>query len=320
MRNSFGRQSLEVTGFLVSFGLLVWFIHHSFAEAPFWRDLEWGLDIVLGLALITAVYSVTHILSAGVSWVLLRSLGERSASFVQVAATVLLSQIAKYVPGNIAHHVGRAVLSRTMGFRMSRVLYGMFVETFWVLAVGMVFLIVFGIEHLVDWIPVFSEDSISLVLFVGVIGALAAPYLFYRPFSQLGIWFLRKRGVHQSLQLSTPSVPVGLLSVFVYVLNYSLVGLILGGLGTVLFDHEFFDVLYLGGVFAAAWIVGYITPGSPAGLGVREVILLSLLSPVYGVDGATGIAGILRLVTVSGDALTWLYGVVALRVATGRAG
>ncbi len=297
-------------------GLLAWFVHHSFVRAPFWRELNWSLELLLGLLLITVLYSVVHVYSAGVSWVLLRSLGEEPASFAQVAASVLLPQIAKYVPGNVAHHIGRVILSRSLGFRMHRVLFAMFVETFWVIAIGIAMAIAFGIEHFVHLLPGLLQDSADVVLLLAVVGALMAPYLLYRPFRQLSSRFLSKQGIEPAKDLYFPPLQVGLLCVFAYFLNYSILGLILGALGMVLFDQTFFNLLYLGGVFAIAWIVGFVTPGSPAGLGVREVILLSLLSPIYGMEAATGIAGVLRLVTVAGDALTWIYGTLAWRIAS----
>ena len=60
------------------------------------------------------------------------------------------------------------------------------------------------------------------------------------------------------------------------------------------------------GVYAAAWLLGFLMPGSPAGLGVRELVLLLGLTPLFGAQAATAAAALLRLVTTLGDGLAFL--------------
>jgi uncharacterized membrane protein YbhN (UPF0104 family) len=63
------------------------------------------------------------------------------------------------------------------------------------------------------------------------------------------------------------------------------------------------------GAYIVAWLVGLATPGAPAGVGVREVVLYSLLKPfVSDSDLLTAIV-LGRMVTVAGDLA---YYVVAL--------
>ena len=51
---------------------------------------------------------------------------------------------------------------------------------------------------------------------------------------------------------------------------------------------------------------GFITPGSPAGLGVRDTVLLAALTPLYGSGVAIGLSLSLRLVTTLGDGV-WFF-------------
>ncbi len=61
-------------------------------------------------------------------------------------------------------------------------------------------------------------------------------------------------------------------------------------------------------LFAIAWTAGVITPGAPSGLGIREAVLVVGLSPIAPAADAVLIAGLLRLLTVSGDVLFFLFG------------
>ena len=64
---------------------------------------------------------------------------------------------------------------------------------------------------------------------------------------------------------------------------------------------------FIVGAYLIAWLAGLLTPGAPAGVGVREVVLYALLhSMVSQVDLITAIV-IGRIVTVSGDVVFYLW-------------
>ena len=63
--------------------------------------------------------------------------------------------------------------------------------------------------------------------------------------------------------------------------------------------------------FVVAWLAGFVTPGAPAGLGVRETVLVLGL-PQLG-PAALGVAIGHRVVTAIADALMALTWIVILR-------
>ncbi|MEN3360402.1 MAG: glycosyltransferase 2 family protein [Mycobacteriales bacterium] len=75
--------------------------------------------------------------------------------------------------------------------------------------------------------------------------------------------------------------------------------------------------LSLGG-YALAWTVGFaaaavLVVAAPAGLGVREVVLVALLTPVTSAAAATAVALVSRLVQTAGDLLWALAGAAVSR-------
>ena len=81
-----------------------------------------------------------------------------------------------------------------------------------------------------------------------------------------------------------------------------------------LFGAETSHIFLLTTIFAWSWIAGYITPGAPAGLGVREVVLVSALTPVYGASVAVGLTLSLRVVTTIGDMMTFVISMLLFRL------
>jgi glycosyltransferase 2 family protein len=63
------------------------------------------------------------------------------------------------------------------------------------------------------------------------------------------------------------------------------------------------EALLAVGGFAFAWSVGFLAVFAPAGAGVREVLLVALLSPGLGVGAATAVALVSRVLTTVGDLL-----------------
>lgn len=59
-------------------------------------------------------------------------------------------------------------------------------------------------------------------------------------------------------------------------------------------------LLAIGG-YSFAWCVGFLIVFTPAGAGVREVLLVALLAPVVGTAGATAVALVSRVVMTVGD-------------------
>jgi len=60
---------------------------------------------------------------------------------------------------------------------------------------------------------------------------------------------------------------------------------------------------FLLGAYTFAWLVGFVVPFAPSGLGVREATLVALLAPVVGAAPATALTVGLRLANIAGDFL-----------------
>jgi glycosyltransferase 2 family protein len=63
-------------------------------------------------------------------------------------------------------------------------------------------------------------------------------------------------------------------------------------------DPNFF---WLTAAYAFAWLLGFLVPFLPGGLGLREGTLVAFLAPTYGVGVATTLALALRLANTLGE-------------------
>ncbi|TKG28743.1 hypothetical protein FCV85_15215 [Vibrio sp. F13] len=302
------RIQVEKLGWLISISLIIWFCYQSSIQLSIWYTINWSYDLILVLVGSIALYSWTLINGGLVSYYLLKSVGESRGNITQVVSINLVAQLAKYLPGNIAHHIGRVVLSEKLRMKRNKILLSMLIETIWVVGVVVILTLYHGIHQGNDFIHESSIQTHVLILSLTITTIVFGPKIFRHSFVRLYAWFLSKQDVAQIDELKLPTLPIVMVSLVTYLFNYLLLGAVISLVGGALFDLWELDILTLGSIFAVAWIVGFFTPGSPAGIGVRELVLVSLLNPIYGSEVSLAITMILRLTTISGDVTAWVIG------------
>ncbi|NMH64855.1 lysylphosphatidylglycerol synthase transmembrane domain-containing protein [Shewanella salipaludis] len=248
-------------------------------------------------------------LISAIAWhLLLRAVGA-SPRLPGVLTALLLSQFAKYLPGNVGQHISRAVLAHKMGLTNASIAVTM------VLEILLVILAAGGTGLLALWL----NNSLLLSSLPQVAAPGKIALLCLLPLALLaGLWLAKSFGLKRLTarfgitSVSLPRPPCLLACYLLYSVNFLIMGLILYLLMAAFGGGPATDFWLLTGVFSLAWIAGFITPGAPAGIGLREAVLVATLDPLYGSAMALSLAIALRLITTSGDGLGFLIG-MALR-------
>jgi len=295
------KRWLVWAGALVSLLCLAYFAR---ALAGHWQalgTLRWSAGVGAAVALALALYLGTYAVATRAWQQGLRLFGA-TPRYRALGRILLLSQFAKYLPGNLGHHVGRVVLARHAGLPGEVVVASMVLDTGLVLLAGaacslpalrlLATRVAPRLEGAVPWLP--------WLLLVGV-AALGA--------------LLASRRLRQAWRTRLPrlagfrAAPRRLAAIWLWhCLSFGAGAAALYALCVALAPATgpATGALAVLGVYAAAWLLGFLMPGSPAGLGVREFVLLLGLGPLFGVQAATAAAALLRLVTTAGDGLAFL--------------
>ena len=296
---------------------LAYFVRFALRNASALPRLTWDTLTLAGLAGSVLAY-LAVVLLAGVSWLIfLRSVGEPGRPRV-VLPIFAIAQFGKYIPGNVAHLAGRVALAAQAGLAQERVLASMALEIAWlVLASAFVAgaaLTLSGRTGLTAEVAPLSGIMLAglaiAALLVPIAGAAFLRHLPQR---------LRER-VPGLSQVQPPGAWPLVASFVIGCLNMLLMGVIIVMLEATVFGGPGRGYLAATGVFALAWVAGFVTPGAPAGLGVRDAILMTGLTPVYGAGTAIGLTVILRLVTTTGDGVAFLAGLVFRSATSPRGG
>jgi hypothetical protein len=286
-----------------------YFVVVGFRHAATLPALRLDSASVTGLALAILLFLAVMIIS-GFAWnIALRAAGEQPR-LRPAMATVMLSQFAKYVPGNVAHIIGRVALARHYGAALSRVMVAMTFEISWNIVAA---IIVAGLALLIEGPLLFASlpELSPAFLAIALVVALAIPVVSAWVF---GSWRPAPLArLMQGVDVTIPGVFSTLVCIILYGAGFLLAGLALDMLARGPLGIADSHLALLTGVFAFAWIAGYVTPGAPGGLGVREAILVAGLGPVYGPGAAFTLALILRVCNVAADALGFLSGLLLRR-------
>lgn len=255
---------------------------------------------------LAALFSASIIPMSAWAWRgLLADMGSRR-TWRELGIIMGITQMAKYVPGNIGQHIGRVGMAIGKGIGIGPLTASVTVEMLLaVLAAVTVGLGCTSVSH--AGLRVLSREHAALVTAAAVaVGALVAGLAFARRFLPRllrRLSMVSSDGTGQSL---LPGFRTMALAFLVYCTNYLAIGIGVFAMAYLLLPQSPQDPLLLAGSFALAWIVGFFAPGAPAGLGVREGVMLAMLHMSYRSADALVVIIALRLATTLGDAICFL--------------
>lgn len=234
-------------------------------------------------------------------------------SWRELFAILGITQFAKYVPGNVAQYVGRVGMSLSRGIPARPLAVTLILETLLVIAAAAATCVTAGVLSKVGLAALRAHGKQLLLVTVLVVAAITGLFALRR-FAPI---LLRRLAPKYAPALDGTLLPTQSSMVYAFALYCTVY--ISTGLGLILLAHFLLpeapgDYWLLIAVFALAWVVGFVTPGAPGGLGVREALMVLMLAPVYTAASASVLVIALRIATTLGDVLTLLAGMAMLRL------
>jgi uncharacterized membrane protein YbhN (UPF0104 family) len=225
----------------------------------------------LAVASFGLVYGMANLMLALAWWNLLGYFGAHTSRHWAIKSYGI-AQLAKYVPGNIFHLAGRQAIGMAAGIPA----WPLVKSTVWELGLLSLAGTVFGLLALPWLLPALSEIWATTLFVVAVVVIT----LFLRNF--LGAQTAHAFGWYAAFLVISGLLFVGLIALLTA-------------------NENSRPWVALCGAYVLAWLAGLVTPGAPAGLGVRELVLLYLLKGFIGEADILLAVVLGRIVTVAGD-------------------
>lgn len=276
---------------LLLIGFALWFLgrelSNNWSSIGDWRPSN---SVLLALGGLSLLYCTSLFLLAESWHRIIGVFGDepRRRTYLSLTST----QIARYLPGNVAHILGRAIWLRN-GPLTGRELTRATAIEIAVTPTGAVF----ALACLVPFVVTNTHLTITVAIYT--LAALVALSV---------LLLLRSRPkISTKLQcwIRRLVAPILLASVFMLLLG-AIFAAILNLVG------EFPAALAMASAIVA-WMAGYITPGVPGGIGIREATLVLLLNSGHSDENVILAAVLFRIVTTIGEVFCFLAGWIVFR-------
>ncbi len=250
----------------------------------------------ISLLLLGAITYACSCLLLSAAWhKILASLHHEKLTKQSLRSIYARSQIAKYIPGNVMQIAGRHIMINRLGVSHKPLAIASLTEIIGLLSASCTIAIigstVFGLGA--DYI-----NQQQLYTGLGIITL----FLLFLPV--IRIFCLKVFSNSQKFFSNTQLQWSFFHAYLLYLLFFFIGGGIL--LGVVYYIHgavNLYNISAIVSTFAISWLVGFITPGAPSGIGIRETILVISLDKILLGNSGALIAILFRLVTIGGDVL-----------------
>jgi hypothetical protein len=300
MNIKFSRKLILWLGRLLMLLSFVYLGNAIRAQASGFHGIVFNAAAILSLAALVLFYFSQWIVGASI-WRCLLHGGNVYISLRKSFIILGQAQIAKYLPGNVFQYVGRFALSARHAVPAAAVAGTTVIEIILCVVSSALMAspeIIIAPDSISKWMPAINRNIIFALMIAAVIigiGILAGAIASGRA---------RKWAVSQQAYLKPSRLIYGI-GQFLFI--FAVMGILTWLLAHMAFNTNSTLPWYrYAGRITFAWLIGFVAPGAPGGLGIREAITVKMFEDELGEGVALCIALTMRLCNIIGDLLVFL--------------
>jgi hypothetical protein len=261
------------------------------------RAALFNTDKLISVAWISFLYGL-HMFALCVPWMaFLRILTGRKIPFSVAAWIVNKSNLMKYLPGNVFQFIGRNELAVRLNLSHADVAFATVCDLGLLVAASLLAAV------FLDWrgIMWLGQYGVRGFRFLSIGFAAAGAFIVFLAMRRENI--LRRLGAKARNFFTLRSLGI-ICACLLYFLALALLvaALFLAVLTEILrVDAAYRAIPSVLSAYMLSWVAGFITPGAPGGIGIREAVLTLLLTDIVPMDSALLAAVIFRLISIVGD-------------------
>ena len=286
----FRKSQIEVFFRIVTFFAIIYIL---FSIVSQWREIsEWRPDKVTTfiLFILVGIYGVCLFLLAEMWHRLILIVSDKSLPRSLTYPSYTETQVAKYLPGNVFHLIGRHAFLSSRGLKHRQLVRAVALEVgFLIGGAGIIAAAGLFLRYTsIAGYPILVPTIFSMIGLVVV-----ATFFLTKPTEKIEHLF--RRGV----------TILALTTVF-----FLCQGLIFYTICLLISPSA--EIISVPSA-ALSWMAGYIVPGAPGGLGVRELVLLTLGNSGLGKSELLIAVALFRVIAILGDLVCFVLGRVFVR-------
>lgn len=293
-------QTKNITFKVIGYGIIIasfsyiFFLLRNFEYSKFQDSLK---DFFLiKFCIFTFICAFSNFILAFAWRYILELLHQKYLPFQTISKIYLKTFIARYIPGNIFHFAGRQLLGSQLSISQTNLAISSVLETFLLVIVGFTFLLIGFFNNYLDF-SIFNHLAINSKKLI---------FLFASGCFLVVLYFIYNKSLNEVFRAFSIKRVSYLVKLWIFYTLFLLIsGVILFCVFSLMIESDIriisLPVVICANVFA--WIGGVITPGAPGGLGVREALLMILLSDILSITVIVAGVVLFRVITLFGEIL-----------------
>ena len=296
------KKALKIIGNIVMIAALAFVVKKLLDMDISFSQLSEG-RVVCALLLCFAVQTAIIICSCYPWLVFTRSLSGRKIPYSAAMPVYTQSNLYKYLPGNVFQYVGRNQLAADMDISHVDVACATVLDVlfcvFWTAVISVIML---G-GRIAELMSKYGKN----LLIVGAVGIVLLILLMLA----VRLKFCDKFKAYlsrYSKAFAKENRPMLLRGAFYYLLQNAVsAAMYMGCLALIVPQADTGELVALTGAFLFAWIIGFVTPGAPGGIGIREGVMLFVCGDSFA-DRIVLFVLVMRLGSVFADVAAFIIG------------
>lgn len=251
---------------------------------------------------IIIIYSIC-VIFGGIPWKnILNALYTSDIKYKDIIYIIVKANILKYVPGNIFQYIGRNELAIKKNMKHSEVAFATIIDVCWYVFSILLLVLIIAKNDMMSWLNQQRNVEIKLGIMIIIIVTI---------FTMIGMYYIKNKTnkfIRIIRKIRSFRFFKALLINFIF---YSVMGfanaLMYMGIFTMISGEWLTegDAIICIGAMLIAMVVGFIVPGAPGGMGVREAVSLFLLKGMIAESVVVSGIVIMRVISIIGDIVSY---------------
>lgn len=292
------KRNLKVLGNALTLACLCFVVISMMREGTAFLELFESGEVRRISFISIGVFSLLIFLNVYIWKSLLVSISKKKICYNVAMDIYVKANIYKYLPGNVMHLVGRNMISSLYDMKDRDVMIATVLELLSAIIACVLVVCFFYYQNLEELFRIrlsLPLESSYLFFIVVMLVALIGGFVLRKNIRKI-IMSLDKKLVRAISVQFLKTLLLHIAVLFISGMCYAFL------LKAMLLDGQV-SAGYSGliAAYITAWFFGFITPGSPGGIGVREAMLIFILGSVYSRDIIVMSTLLIRLITVMAD-------------------
>ena len=233
--------------------------------------------------------------------IILTVLSNHTVNYSDASFVYTKANMGKYLPGNVMHYVERNLFAGNLGLNQKTVLLSTVIEIIGQVSVCLLAGVILERKRIIA-ISLEILQTQYIIIFAVLLCILLAGIIIFRD---------KIKKILSDISITA------LIKAFIRVIPIYLTFVLLGSLVLVVIftsttngDMSHNTILSIVAAYTTAWVLGFIVPGSPGGIGVREFVLLFLLRDLFPEPVILTCILVHRMISVLGDVFAYLISIL----------